>query len=347
MLLEVGDTYTEEGSVATDNVDGPVAVTITGAVDTGTPGTYTLTYEALDVALNLGFATRTIVVSDTGSPTISNVPGTITAEATSDAGAVATYTEPTADDLSSAGASISCAPASGSVFPLGTTPVVCEATDLTGNTSEATFNIVVEDTTPPVLTVSPDPFEAFLQGPAGTVVEYSGAISVTDTVDPTPVYDCTPASGSSFGAGNTTVSCTSSDASGNTSEPTTFTVNVGYAGGIGIFANKYNVRSGSSNQLTWAWQDESGNNLDTSDVLQLLRVVDCKDPSVVVLSMAGDPGSSGFRFKTDNSWEYNWQTDDVVLNGGGPLDPGDYCPRVESALTGDTLLITPRPVTVR
>ena len=347
LSLEVGDTYTEEGSVATDNVDGPVAVTITGAVDTGTPGTYTLTYAAFDVAGNPASMTRTVTVSDNTAPTISNVPGTITAEATSDAGAVATYTEPTADDLSSAGASISCAPASGSVFPLGTTPVVCEAADLTGNTSEATFNIVVEDTTPPVLTVSPDPFEAFIQGPAGTTVNYSDAISVTDTVDPIPGYVCTPPSGSSFGAGDTTVSCTSSDASGNTSEPTTFTVNVGYAGGIGIFANKYNVKSGSSNQLTWAWQDELGNNIDTSDVLQLLRVVDCANPSIVVLEMAGDPGSSGFRVKSDNSWEYNWQTDKMAADGGGPLDSGDYCPRVESALTGDTLLITPRPVTVR
>ena len=64
----------------------------------------------------------------------------------------------------------------------------------------------------------------------------------------------------------------------------------------------------------------------------------------MIFEMAGDPGSSGFRFKTDNSWEYNWQTDNP--DTGLPLQ-GDYCPSVESDLTDDMLLITPRAVTVR
>lgn len=343
LALEVGETYTEDGAIAMDNVDGAVAVNVSGTVDTATPGTYTLTYSASDAAGNIASVTRTVVVSDNTGPTISNVPGTTTAEATSAAGAAVTYIEPTATDLSSGGASISCAPASGSVFSLGTTAVVCTASDSSGNTTQATFDIVVQDTIAPVLTVSPDPFEATIQGPAGTIVDYSGAISVTDTVDQSPTYVCTPPSGSVFGAGDTTVSCIASDASGNSSE-STFTVSVGYAGGIGIFANKYNVKGGSSNPLKWAWQDEFENNIDTSGDMQLLRIVDCDDPAIVVLDMAGDPGSSGFKYKIDDSWEFNWQTD---FPDGSPLDRGDYCPKVTSSLTGDTLLITPRPVTVR
>ena len=50
--------------------------------------------------------------------------------------------------------------------------------------------------------------------------------------------------------------------------------------------------------------------------------------------MAGDPGSSGFRVKSDNAWEYNWQSDD---GAGNPLDRGSYCARVTSELTGQSL----------
>ena len=345
--LEVGDAYVEAGAIANDNVDGAVAVTVNGAVDTATPGSYTVTYSAADTAGNIATLARTVTVSDTTAPAISDVPDTIAAEAVSGDGATVSYTTPTVADLSSAGATISCTPPSGSVFPLGTTTVVCTATDSTGNTAQATFDIVVQDTTPPVLTVSPDPFEAILQSPAGANVDFSSAISVADTVDPDPGYLCTPSSGSLFAPGDTPVSCTASDASGNTSSPTVFTVSVGYAGGIGIFASKYNVKAGSSVPLTWAWQDEFGNNLDTSTDIQLLRIVNCDDPSIVVIDMAGDPGQSGFKYRVNDSWEFNFQADEPDYLGGGPLDPGDYCPSVESDRTGDVLFITPRPITVR
>ena len=349
--LEVGEAYVEEGAVATDNVDGnTVAVTVSGTVDRTTPGTYSVTYSASDAAGNTATATRTVIVSDNVGPTINNVPSPGPVEATSAAGAVVTYTDPTATDLSSGGATISCTPASGSVFPIGTTPVACIATDTSGNTAQATFNIVVQDTIAPLLTVSPDPFLAYTLGSTLVNVDFTTAITVTDAVDSNPTYTCTPASGSPFGGGDTLVTCTASDAF-NSSE-TTFTVSVRYPDGAGIFANKYRVNAGSSNPLTWAWQDEFGNNIDSSGDMQMLRIVDCDNPSIVVLETAGDPGSSGFRFKSDNSWEFNWQTDysedypDAAL-AGGPLEPGDYCPSVESGLTGDTLLITPRPVTVR
>ena len=351
LLLEVGDDYIEAGATASDAVDGSVAVTVSGIVDTTTPGTYSVTYSASDVVGNTATEIRTVTVSDSLGPTIDNVPSPGPVEATSAAGAVVTYTDPTATDLSSGGATISCAPASGSVFPLGTTAVVCTATDSSGNTTQATFNVVVQDTVAPSLTVSPDPFVAYTLGSTQVNVDFSAAISITDVVDPNPTYVCTPMSGSPFDGGDTLVTCVASDASGNSSE-TTFTVSVRYPGGVGIFANKYNVKAGSSNPLTWAWQDEFGNNIDSSGDMQMLRIVNCDNPASVVFEQAGDPGSSGFRFKSDNSWEFNWQTDypddypDAAL-AGGPLDPGKYCPSVESGLTGDTLLITPRPVTVR
>jgi len=45
-------------------------------------------------------------------------------------------------------------PASGSVFPVGTTTVTATATDAAGNTKSCTFNVTVKDVTPPVITLN-------------------------------------------------------------------------------------------------------------------------------------------------------------------------------------------------
>ncbi len=73
----------------------------------------------------------------------------MTLEATGPSGAVATYATPTASDLVDGAVAVSCAPASGSTFALGTTPVNCSATDAHGNTASTSFNVNVQDTTPP------------------------------------------------------------------------------------------------------------------------------------------------------------------------------------------------------
>jgi hypothetical protein len=44
--------------------------------------------------------------------------------------------------------------------------------------------------------------------------------------------------------------------------------------------------------------------------------------------MAGDPGASGFRYKPDNYWQFNW--DSAGIKGE------KYCAVVESMLTGQT-----------
>ena len=45
-------------------------------------------------------------------------------------------------------------PASGSVFPVGTTVVTATATDAAGNSQSCTFNVTVNDATPPVITLN-------------------------------------------------------------------------------------------------------------------------------------------------------------------------------------------------
>ena len=71
-----------------------------------------------------------------------------------------------------------------------------------------------QDVTPPVLQVPPRAV-ADANGPTGARVTFT--VSATDNVDPDPTVACTPGSGSLFPIGDTTVTCTATDASGNSS----------------------------------------------------------------------------------------------------------------------------------
>ena len=95
--------------------------------------------------------------------------------------------------------------------------------DLFATTVSATSAAVtVMDLTPPVLTV-PAPIAVNATGPGGATATF--AASATDNADANPVVTCTPASGTVFPAGVTTVNCTATDAAGN-STTGSFTVTV-------------------------------------------------------------------------------------------------------------------------
>lgn len=58
-----GDTFTDPGATVSDNVDTGLTATVTGSVDTSTPGSYILTYNASDTTGNPAIAvTRTVNV---------------------------------------------------------------------------------------------------------------------------------------------------------------------------------------------------------------------------------------------------------------------------------------------
>ena len=69
---------------------------------------------------------------DVLAPVLSGA-GDQTAEATGPDGAAVTFDTPTATDNLDALVGVTCAPASGSVFPLGQTTVQCSAQDAAGN----------------------------------------------------------------------------------------------------------------------------------------------------------------------------------------------------------------------
>jgi len=77
--------------------------------------------------------------ADATPPSLS-LPGNLTLDATSAAGAVAGYTATAVDDTDGP-VLITCAPASGSIFRVGTTVVSCSATDAAGNVATGTFTV--------------------------------------------------------------------------------------------------------------------------------------------------------------------------------------------------------------
>jgi hypothetical protein len=144
------------------------------------------------------------------------VPANITAEATSPAGTTVTFTVTATND-----ATVACTPASGSTFALGTTTVNCTATNAGGSDS-GSFTVTVVDTTDPVLSLPAD-ITAEATSASGAAVNY--VASASDLVDTDVAVQCTPASGATFALGTTTVSCSATDDSGNSSTGT-FTVTV-------------------------------------------------------------------------------------------------------------------------
>ncbi len=62
MSMLVGESFTDEGVIALDNIDNKVDVKVTGKVDTNTAGEYVLTYTATDAAGNTSTETRKVIV---------------------------------------------------------------------------------------------------------------------------------------------------------------------------------------------------------------------------------------------------------------------------------------------
>ncbi|MBB5014500.1 HYR domain-containing protein [Rehaibacterium terrae] len=186
-------------------------------------GETTVACGAEDSAGNQASASFKVTVVDTTPPAI-DVPDPITAEATSASGAEVSFAV-SATDLVSGNVPVDCLPPSGSTFPLGTTTVECSASDAAGNGADASFDVTVVDTTPPVIDPMDDILGVEATGPAGAVVHYT-APATSDIVDGAGVATCLPASGSTFALGSTVVTCTASDAAGNAASPVSFNVQV-------------------------------------------------------------------------------------------------------------------------
>jgi hypothetical protein len=269
------------------------------------------------------FAVRTV---DTTAPIVSNRPDIFT-EALGPSGAPVSWTPPTATDTVDGTDQVTCAPASGSTFPIGNTTVTCTAKDAHGNAAVPTsFVVHVTDTTPPVLT---------LPAPSVTATSLLGAVvtyvaSAVDLVDGTRPVTCTPASGSTFAIGTTTVNCSASDTRGNTATRSfvvTVTVRYGFVGVQNLPPpGGKTFNPGSAVPLKWQFT-LGGVAIDSSAALPRVTMI---GPNGSQSFTPADPGNSSFQPPTAANgwtWQFNWQSVSVT---------GSYSVTISSGLTGDS-----------
>jgi hypothetical protein len=137
-------TYTTP--VVTDNCSGVGAAICTPPSGSSFPkGTTTVSCKATDETGNTASCSFTVTVNDTQAPSIicpenqTRVLANLT-----DPSVVVNYRPPTVND-NCAGTTVVCNPPSGSAFPLGTTTVICTATDAAGNQASCSFTVTVFD----------------------------------------------------------------------------------------------------------------------------------------------------------------------------------------------------------
>ncbi|NBC05988.1 MAG: HYR domain-containing protein, partial [Bacteroidetes bacterium] len=148
-------------------------------------------------------------------------------------GANVSFTVPDPTDNCSATSSVS--PASGSFFNVGTTQVTVTATDGTGNTSQCTFDVVVNDTENPTISCPADVTQTVDAGQTyATVIDIAPASSDDNCASPTITHTISgattgsggpDASGTQFNIGSSVVTYIIEDASNNTAS-CSFNVNV-------------------------------------------------------------------------------------------------------------------------
>jgi hypothetical protein len=134
--------YVGDVTVGWDVSDPESSFATTGCAPTtivadtaGTPVTCTATSYG-------GSTTQSVTVKRDATPPVLVVPQDSAVDAVSADGAVVTYAATATDALDPAPV-VTCAPQSGTVFPIGTTAVDCAATDAAGNETAATFTVHV------------------------------------------------------------------------------------------------------------------------------------------------------------------------------------------------------------
>ena len=123
-----------------DSLSGAVQATVSQTVSTE-GANQTATGTCMDKAGNSASNTQSGINIDK-TPPVLTMPISVTANATGPSGAAVVYAASAADALDPSPA-LTCAPASGSVFPIGATVTVCQAMDAAGNKVSGSFQVVV------------------------------------------------------------------------------------------------------------------------------------------------------------------------------------------------------------
>lgn len=186
-----GSAVTYVDPPATDRYGNLVAVSCTPASGYFFPvGDTTVACTATDswgnAAIPSSFTVSVLPPPDTVAPVIAaHADAYATTTASSSA---VEYVLPAATDNVDASVGVTCAPASGSSFAIGTTTVSCMAQDAAGNAATSSFSVIVEQIAhaPELYAMSSQPDESFLCGKDTGTWRYcdaAGTFSFTDTPD--------------------------------------------------------------------------------------------------------------------------------------------------------------------
>ncbi len=182
--------YTYDGTpktaaVVTEPANLTVDVTYNGTPDAPVnPGTYTVVATVNDANYQ-GTATSTLTISEAPNTAPSLVlPADVLVEATGANGAVANF-EVSAFDAEDGNLPVTLSRQSESVFGIGITAVNASATDSRGSTVTGTFNVVVRDTTAPVINSLTSSVTTITQS-NGKMIPVTLSANVIDAVTQTP-----------------------------------------------------------------------------------------------------------------------------------------------------------------
>jgi X-Pro dipeptidyl-peptidase len=160
----------------------------------GTPANITMDTKNTTIALPVAGGAAAAAASggfDTTSPVLTVPADRSAATAAGGDSAVVTWPLPAATDDQDPSPAVSCAPASGSAFPVGATTVICTATDASGNAASGTFAVTVTSTPAPPPPPASDDGGRQVGGTTTPVAAPAGRAPVTATPPaPCTVIDC-------------------------------------------------------------------------------------------------------------------------------------------------------------
>lgn len=180
-------------------------------------GTTTVTYTATDEGGNTATCSFDVTVVDNTGPEFLNIPTEVRASADESCEATVTWDDILVEDNCTTNTMdivVSSDAPLDDRFNLGQTLVTYSATDLAGNETIASFNVIVEDNTAPVNTSCPSNITAFADNNCEAIVNWD-VPSFTDNCDSNPQIVASHNPGDTFILGDTLVTYTATDQAGN------------------------------------------------------------------------------------------------------------------------------------
>jgi hypothetical protein len=219
-------------------------------------------------------------------------------------------------------------------YGLGQQTASCSYTDNGGLKASSSKTYSIVDTTAPVIATHDNITGVEATGSDGATVNYTSP-GTTDAVDGNGTANCSPASGSKFALGTTTVTCSATDNAGNTAT-STFKVNVAYSWSnflqpINVTGTQSVFKLGSTVPVKFNLTGASSGITDGTFYLKYfyLGAGDGLGEQEAVATTTGTTGTE-FRYSA-GQYIYNWSTKSVSK-------PGNYELRVYSDPAGTVLL---------